>query len=321
MNAVGRQVRAVAVLLIVLGGPVLLVACSGSAAVPAPQATSAPATAPALGAIGAPVDDSGKPGSSYGSGGTPQQAASSPGPDTQLIVYEGSIDLQVDDVGASVDQANQLIGGLGGHVASSNASTKNDQDFATITYRIPAEKWDEALADMRAVGAKVLNETTTSEDVTGQVVDLNARIANAQASETALQAIMDKATTIDDVLSVQRELTQVRGDIESMTAQRDLLGNRAAFSTLTVSFETLVTQTQAVSGGWDLGQVFDDAVAALVRVGQGVITLGVWLVVVVLPIVVPLLVVLGVAVYLRRRWLRGHPGPDMTLPPTGASAV
>jgi hypothetical protein len=132
---------------------------------------------------------------------------------------------------------------------------------------------------------------------------------------------MDKATTIDDVLSVQRELTQVRGDIESMTAQRDLLGNRAAFSTLTVSFETLVTQTQAVSGGWDLGQVFDDAVAALVRVGQGVITLGVWLVVVVLPIVVPLLVVLGVAVYLRRRWLRGHPGPDMTLPPTGASAV
>jgi hypothetical protein len=112
---------------------------------------------------------------------------------------------------------------------------------------------------------------------------------------------MDRAGTITDLLKVQAELTKVRGDIESMTAQRDLLANRAALATLAVTFETAVAEAQVAAGGWDLAQVVDDALAALVRVGQAAATLVVWLLIVVLPIVVPLLVIVGLAVWIRRR--------------------
>lgn len=317
MNGVSRLSRWLVGLFLVLLTLSTLVACSGGSAL-------APATAgPAEGFVGEPGRVDGKPvddGEGTG-GGTPLQPAASVGPDTQLIVYTGTLDLQVGEVRGAVDQADQLVAGLGGHVASSDSSTKDNQDYATVTYRIPAEKWDEALAGLRAVGVKVLNESISSEDVTGQVVDLDARIANAKASETALQAIMDKATTIQDVLDVQRELTQVRGDIESMTAQRDTLANRAALATLTVSFATEVLQTQVATGGWDLGQVVDDALAALVRIGQSLATVVVWVLIVLVPIVVPVLLVLALATWLRRRWQRSHPRPEMPGPSASAPSV
>jgi hypothetical protein len=300
--------------LAVLAAVLLSGACSGTASGPAQPGNGLSAVAP-------PVDQNGKPVDA--SGGTNFESApgASPGADQQLIVYDGTLDIQVDDLRGSVDQADQLVSGMGGHVAASDTSTKGGADSASVTYRIPADKWDEALAGLRAIGAKVLDETTKSEDVTGQAVDLDARIANARASETALQAIMDKAVTIDDVLNVQRELTSVRGDIESMTAQRDLLANRAALATLAVTFETVVAETQVATGGWDLGRQVDDALATLVRVGQGTLTLLIWLLIVVVPIVVPLLIILGVAVWLRRRWLRNHSPKAQAVPPMGTPSV
>lgn len=299
--------------LAVVAAVLLSGACSGTASAPA---------APGDGlTLAPPVDQNGRPVDVSGGTNIESAPGASPGTDQQLIVYEGTLDLQVDDLRGSVDQADQLVSGMGGHVAASDTSTKGGADYASVTYRIPADKWDEALAGLRAIGAKVLDETTKSEDVTGQAVDLDARIANARASETALQAIMDKAVTIDDVLNVQRELTSVRGDIESMTAQRDLLANRAALATLAVTFETVVAETQVATGGWDLGRQVDDALAALVRVGQGTLTLLIWLLIVVVPILVPLLIVLGAAVWLRRRWLRNHPPEAQVAPPMGTPSV
>jgi hypothetical protein len=307
--------RFLVVALIALGG---LAACSSGAA--ATTAPGAPGVAN-VGTVGAPVDE--KPGDGgSASNGNPADPAASLAPDQQLIVYTGTLELQVTDIGPAVDQADQLVAGLGGHIASSDTSSKDDQQFAKVTYRIPAEKWDDALNGLHGIGVKVLDETTKSEDVTGQVVDLNARITNAQASETALQAIMDRATSIQDVLNVQRELTSVRGDIESMTAQRDLLGNRAAYATLEVDFETAaVPQTQVATTGWDLGHQVDDAVAALVRVGQGLTTLAIWLLIVIAPILIPLLILAWIARWLRRRWVRAHPDTAISGPPAGAPTM
>lgn len=285
----------------------ILSACSGGASSP-------------LQPVAAPVE---QPAPDDGSGGVKQDPgapSASGAPDQALIVYTGTLELAVDDLRGAVDQADAVVAGLGGHVASSDTTETGNQQRASVTYRIPAENWDAALAGLRAVGAKVLNESIKSEDVTGQVVDLNARIANAQASEAALQGIMDRATSINDVLDVQRELTQVRGDIESMTAQRDSLANRAALATLTVAFETAVTETKAATGDWDLGSQVDDAVASLVRIGQALASIAIWIAIVVVPVLVPVLIVVFIAIRLRRRWLRTHPRPDPNVPPPAAPA-
>jgi hypothetical protein len=229
--------------------------------------------------------------------------------DAALIIHTGTLNLEVTDLRPAIDQANALIAGLGGQVDSSHESNSDGRQTATVTYRIPAARWTEALTGLRTIGQRVVSEDTEAADVTAQVIDLDARIANLRSTEAALQSIMGTATTITDVLKVQAELTKVRSDIESMTAQRDHLADQAALGTLEVGFNVPVAEASVATNGWDLGHEIDSAVAALVRVGQGTASVAVWLLIVFLPVAIPLLIVLYVALRIRRRMERRASGP------------
>lgn len=300
MNGLVRRWSAIGLVLsfaVLLGA---ISACAGSPAA-APADRTVPVAQPVSGDAGyEPVPAAtAAPAAQPGNGSTNEQLADQP-----LIIYTGTMELEVDDLQASIDQATTVVAGLGGHVESSTQSNAGDKKTASVTYRIPAERWTEALDALRGVGQKLVSLTTNSSDVTAQVIDLDARIANLQASETALQAIMQKATTISDVLKVQNQLSSVRGDIESMTAQRDHLANQAALATLTVTFDVPVPATTVASGGWDFGAEVDNAVASLVRVGQWLASVIIWLVIVFLPVAIPLLVLFLVALWLVRRVAR-----------------
>jgi hypothetical protein len=168
-------------------------------------------------------------------------------------------------------------------------------------------KWDAALPALRKVGSKVLDEQTGSTDVTSQVIDLNARIDNLKTTEAALQAIMARATAIPDVIAVETQLSDTQGQIEQLTAQRDHLANQAAMSTLTVTFQLpQKTVTTQATQDWTLGNQVDEAGAALVRIGQGLATIVVWIAIVVLPIGLAALLLFGIAKLTRRILGRGN---------------
>jgi hypothetical protein len=183
-----------------------------------------------------------------------------------------------------------------------------------VTYRIPAERWESTLAALRAVGDTVLAERTSSEEVTSQVVDLGARLANLRATEAALQAIMAKATKIPDVLEVQAQLTGVRQEVEQLTAQKASLEARAALATLTVGFALppVVAVTQ-VREGWDPAAEIDRAAATLVGLGQGLLNAAIWVAIVVLPLALLVGLVVAAAWLLARRVRpRSTAGPTPT---------
>jgi hypothetical protein len=220
------------------------------------------------------------------------------------IIKTGQLSLEVSDIDGAVNRANAAIASLGGTVDSSTQYGSGDDATASITFRVPAAKWDEAISTLRGIGTKVLSQQTNSTDVTLQAVDLDARIANLEKTEAALQAIMARATAIPDVIAVETQLSRVEGQIEELKAQRNHLQNQVAMSTLSVTFqlpaETVTTQA---TQGWTLGNQIDQAGAALVRIGQGLVTLCVWLVIVVVPLALAALVLFGI-VWVVRRVLR-----------------
>jgi hypothetical protein len=300
----GRRLILATVVALLVG---LVAACSGAAALPTPGDGRANGG-------GNPPAPTAAPGNGFNNSDGGNAIPDQP----QLIVYNGSLDLEVADVDASVSQAEALIKSLGGHVAGSRASDSGDGKSAYVTYRIPAARWSEALSGLKGLATRVANEQTSSEDVTAQVVDLDARLANLRATETALQWIMARATTITDVLKVQAELTQVQGEIESMTARRDLLANQAALATLNVAFNPPpVAEVTQASTGWDLGREIDGALASLVRLGQGLASLLVWLIIVVLPVVVPVMIGIWLVNRLWLRWRRLHPATQPGAGPSG----
>jgi hypothetical protein len=246
-----------------VGGPVAEQPAGGGdfAGGPAPGATARTGTGSDDG-VGAPIDDA-------------------------RIIRTGTISLEVKDVNVAMRTARDGIRAMGGYIGASNTSNQDDQPVATISYRIPVDRWEDALDLLRSLSGqttKVVSEQTEAVEVTGAVLDLQARITNLRASEASLQAIAAKAVRISDVLEVQNQLTQVRGEIESMSAQLKELEDRAAFATLTANFAVPFVAVEVATKDWDPKEVVDEASASLINVAQGLTSAGIWFVIVWLPI-------------------------------------
>lgn len=294
-------------------------ACAGAASQPEPQrvgdavgrAEAAPSAAPA-GADGDGFVD----GNAIGAR------------DDAKIIRTGSIELEVSDVPQALRTARDAIVSLGGYVGASNTSNFEDRPSAQITYRIPADRWEEALDALRGLNGlttKVVTEQTEAVEVTGQVIDLQARIRNLRASETALQGIAAKAVKVSDVLEVEARLTDVRGQIEQLTAQLEDLNDRAGYATLTAYFSSPVVAVEAASKDWQPATTVDEAAASLISILQALASAGIWFLIVWLPILLVLGLIAALGVRLARRAglgrRRGGPGLLPPAPPPLGEAV
>lgn len=222
----------------------------------------------------------------------------------QRIIKTGEISLQVPDVTTALARVRALAVELGGYVGGSQAGTSDEP--ATLTLRIPAETFEEALARLHKLDGEVLIEATNEQDVTSTVVDLEARIANLQASETQYRTLIGQAVKVEDILAVQTRLDDVRGQIEQLQAQHKELTGLADLSTLRVTL--IPSALQQAAGRWDPGKTVSDAFAALVDVGQAVGDGAIWFAIVWLPVLIGLVIV----VLLVRRFVpalrrRGEP--------------
>jgi hypothetical protein len=222
--------------------------------------------------------------------------------DDLLIIKTGEITLQVDDIATAVTAATQKIDAVAGYTSGSERSGTGADAKAIIAFRVPAASWDAAMNAIRGMRGEIVDERSTTEDVTGQVVDLGARIRNLQVTEQALQSIMDKARVIKDVLSVQAELTTTRGEIERLTAEQAHLEEQAAYSSLTVTFVRTPEPVLSVQQDeFDPGAEVDAASASLVGVVQDVETAGIWIGIVWVPILLTIAVLAGGGFAILRR--------------------
>jgi hypothetical protein len=177
---------------------------------------------------------------------------------------------------------------LGGYVGGSQSGTRDEP--ATLTLRIPADTFEDALSRLHDLDGDVIVEATREQDVTSAVVDLEARLANLQASETQYRILLGQAVKIEDILAVQTRLDDVRGQIEQLQAQHKELTGLADLSTLTVTL--IPTALQQAAGRWDPGKTVSDAFASLVEVGQAIGDGAIWFGIVWLPVLIGLGIVL-----------------------------
>jgi len=213
----------------------------------------------------------------------------------RMVIYNAYVSLETRDIAGTLTKIRSLAESYGGYVAGSSRSSYGMQATAEITIRVPKDKFHVAVQEIETYG-KVLDERTTSEDVTQQYIDLKARLSNLQKQEQRLIEILGMARTVDEVLNVERELERVRGEIESLQGQINYLERSVAMSVITVSLkEPLPPFTPP---GMDWGETFESALRGFFAVVRGLIILVVSL----LP-----LVVIGVPVYYvyRRRKLKG----------------
>jgi TolA-binding protein len=241
-----------------------------------------------------------------------EQAAPSAGPggaDAQLVDVErsiiktGEMTIEVAAVPAALGRVRAIAQTVGGYVGGSQAG--NSDTSATLTLRIPAARFEDTLAALHELDGKVLAESTREQDVTSAIVDLKARITNLQASEAQYRDLLAKAEKIQDILDVQSRLDQVRGEIEQLSGQLKSVSGQADLATLSVTLTPRPTPVQQASSAWDPGATASQAIAALLEIGQGVVSVAIWFAIVWLPILLilalALLIVLRGVLEVRRR--------------------
>jgi hypothetical protein len=252
-------------------------------------------------------DDSGNGEQPAGGGKDPAALAD------QRIIKTGEISIEVPNVTTALARVRAMALELGGYVGGSQAGTRDEA--ATLTLRIPADTFEEALKRLHDFDGDVVAEATKEQDVTSTVVDLEARIANLQASEAQYRVLLGQAVKIEDILAVQTRLDDVRGQIEQLQAQHKELTGLADLSTLNVTL--IPTALQQAASGWDPGKTISDAFASLVDVGQSIGDGLIWFAIVWLPV----LIVLAIVVLLAWRFVPGlrRRAPGETPAPAGES--
>jgi hypothetical protein len=119
----------------------------------------------------------------------------------------------------------------------------------SATLRIPSAQLDTTIADLRRLG-RVEQESSRAEEVTQRYVDLNARLINARAGEQRLLQLLRRRTgRLSDVLEVEEQLTRIRGDIESMTAEMKTLTHQIDYATVTLQASEIYRETAATAPG------------------------------------------------------------------------
>ena len=157
-----------------------------------------------------------------------------------------------------------------------------------ITIRIPAQNFVNATNAMRALGV-VRGDTTTTEDVSQEYVDLQSRLRNLRAEQNVLLALFGRAKTIKDTLAVQGQLSNVEGQIEQITGRVKFLDARTLFSTVTVHLQepgvTVIAQASPsarfgdhdpADEGPSLGGAWDTAKTGLVRLAGAALITALW---------------------------------------------
>ena len=104
---------------------------------------------------------------------------------------------------------------------------------STTMLRVANSEVDALIADVARLGT-VEATTRTSDDVTAQVADVDARVRNAEASLARVRALMTRATTIGDVVALEGELSKRQADLEALEARQRALADQTALATVTV---------------------------------------------------------------------------------------
>ena len=225
-----------------------LAGCSGG------SASSSAASAPALGApdahaangaiaspavAGAASAASGSQ-SAAGSAGAGQDASGARlAPAGQQLIYTAQLTVRARDVGDAVSRATSIATAAGGYVSAENASSdpaQPSQSLATVTLKIPVVVYSTTLSELsgNVLGSR-LSLAQQTQDVTQQVADVSSRVASDEAAITQLRALLSRAGSVGDLLSVQNQIDSEESDLEAMQSQQNALNHETAYATVALT--------------------------------------------------------------------------------------
>ena len=226
------------------------------------------AIAPASDSAEAPQTSASAPGDA-GGGGLPLPSLL----DRKMIMV-ATVNLSAENVSGAFEDVANIAAGAGGFVSSSSFGHNGDRETASVTIRVPSDRYQDALNRVRKLG-EVRDEQASSNDVTEEYTDLQSRLRNLKATEEQYIGFLARATDIGQVLQVQDRLNQTRAEIEQVQGRINLVEHQTDLATITVHLDPpAVPAPKPSTGGRGPLDAAADAFQASLDVLLGVATVA-----------------------------------------------
>ena len=220
----------------------------------------------------------------------------------RMIIKNAEIKLLVENSDIAIDRTTQIISDVGGYIISSRVWYEewgnNLLKYSTITIGIPSDQFELVLRRLRDTAIRVLDENATGEDVTDEFVDLKSQVENLEATRDRIKGFLDSATSVEEALLVNEELSKIEGQIAEIQGRINYLSDRSAYSTITITIEpnlvelpTPTPQPTSTPVPWDASETYSRAKHSLVVTYRGFFNLIIWLGVVFVPVVGPFVLI------------------------------
>jgi hypothetical protein len=276
---------------------------------PAASETRAPSTPPAAKAAGPARGEmmkvlmtDGTAAMSVGiqPGGAPAKAAAPA--IARKIIYDAQIDLVVDSVDPVAKKVTRLVQETGGFIAEQNVSgSPGSLRSMHWRIRVPVDSFESLVDSILPLGELERNNRT-SQDVTEQYYDIEARIKNKKVEEQTISKLLERTGKLEDVLKVEMELSRVRGEIEQFEGKIRVLENLSSLATLTLNVREREKYAPpppvAADFPTQVARTWNASLLSLVNLGK---SLALW--VVSWALWIPLLVIFGLLAWIVLRWL------------------
>jgi hypothetical protein len=275
-----------------------------------PQGVAAPADRPGnedAGAGAAPADPKG--GNQPADVPLPERAPES----DRSIIYKGTLTVQVSDVDGRAREAITIVDGVDGFVGADRRNMDGGRSTASLTLRVPRARFTEVLGSLAKLGKEV-GRDVSAEDVTAQVVDLNSRIATQTASVERVRALLARAETIGEIVTLEAEVAKREAELESLKARLKKLADLSALSTITLTLRGPDADPAVAAEGGFVGGL---------KAGWKAFVASLTVLVTVLGAVLPFVVGIGLPLWLlvyalrRRRGVRRLPAQQSAGSPQG----
>ncbi len=231
-------------------------------------------------------------------------------------IRRAEIDLVVEDGGEAFADIRALARRSGGYVDSVDLTESEDREGrrGTIVIRVPADGLDDVLTELAALAIEEPATRISTEDVTEEFIDLEARLKNLRVLEAELQELLAEVRESGDpdpnqLFTVFERLRQVRDEIEQIEGRRRLLEDQVALSKVTIHMEERTPAAAVPEDPWRPGEVATEATSALLSSARAIANVAIWVGIVVVPVALAVALPVVAVVALRRRWGRGEPTP------------
>ncbi len=207
----------------------------------------------------------------------------------QKIIYNGSINIDVNDIGQATTDIEQIVKKAGGFLLNSTKTENDSRFYVSYQFKVPVDGLHSLMEAIESLElGKVTYNNIDGRDVTEEYQDISSRLKAKRVYEERLLDLFAQADKTEDLLRIANDLSRVQEEIESLEGRQNYLAYHADNSTLAVELYQYKNRVAPTASSWT--KAIEGLKITMQKIGEGLVNFFIWLV-----SYLPILIIVGIA--------------------------